>query len=51
MIRDQHGLETTAASERAVRCYDDMILHTVVAYWYDDGQLRSRIEYAKLKCH
>ncbi|MGH6618946.1 MAG: tetratricopeptide repeat protein, partial [Alphaproteobacteria bacterium] len=27
MIRDQHGLETTAASERAVRCYDDMILH------------------------
>lgn len=31
--------------------YDDMILHTIVAYWIDDGQMKSRVEYAKLKCH
>lgn len=27
MVRDQHGLEMTAAGEDAVRRYDDMILH------------------------
>ena len=27
MIRDQHGLEMTAASAEAARCYDAMILH------------------------